>query len=67
MGAGVPDIITIIMAQGLAALVQKTGKVGKASGSFVKYYATPFFRAMALGMVDLTIPYSWDPPMSIRP
>ena len=61
-GRGVPDIVTIIMVQGLAALVQNTGKVGKASGTFARYYATPFLRAMGLGTLDHTIPYCWDPP-----
>ena len=61
-GRGVPDIVTIIMVQGLAALIQNTGKVGKASGIFARYYTTPFLRAMGLGTLDLTIPYCWDPP-----
>ena len=55
-------MVTIIMLQGLAALIQNTGKMGKASGTFARYYATHFLRAMALGALDLTIPYSWDPP-----
>ena len=33
-GRGIPDIVQIIMVQGLAALVQNTGEVGKASGAF---------------------------------
>ena len=66
-GWGVPDIDTIIMVQGLAALVQNTGKVGKASGTFARYYATPFLRAMGLGALDLTIPYAGTLPTSIRP
>ena len=48
--------------QGLVALVQNTGKVGNASGTSVKSYTTPFLRAMGLGMLDFTIPYSWDTP-----
>ena len=31
------DIVNIIMVQGLAALVQNTGKVAKASGTFARY------------------------------
>ena len=65
-GRGVPDIVNIILVQGLAALVQNTGKVGKASGTFARYYATPFLRAMGLGVLDLTVPYSWDPPYVYR-
>ena len=65
-GRGVPDIVNIIMVQGLATLVQNTGKVGKASGTFARYYATPFLRVMGLVMLELTVPYSWDPPMYIR-
>ena len=65
-GRGVPDIVNIIMVQGLAAVVQNTGKVGKASGTFARYYATPFLRAMGLGVLDLTVPYSWDPPLCIQ-
>ena len=53
---GVPDIVNIIIVQGLAALVQNTGKVGKTSGNFARYYATPFLRAVGLGVLDLT----WD-------
>ena len=45
------------MVQGLADLIQNTGKVGKASGTFARYYATPFLRAMGLGVLDPTIPY----------
>ena len=54
------------MVQGLAAVVQNTGKVGKASGTFARYYATPFLWAMGLGVLDLTVPYSWDPPLCIQ-
>ncbi|KAJ8343109.1 hypothetical protein SKAU_G00330370 [Synaphobranchus kaupii] len=43
---GVPDIVNIILVQGLATLVQNTQKVEKASGTFARYYATPFLRAM---------------------
>ena len=59
---GVTDLVNITMVQHLVALVQNTGKVGKASGTFAKYYATPFLQAMGLGVLDLTVPYSWDPP-----
>ena len=54
------------MVQGLAALVQNKGKVGKASGPFARYYAIPFLRAMGLDVLDLTVPYSWDPPYVYR-
>ncbi|KAJ8333631.1 hypothetical protein SKAU_G00416390 [Synaphobranchus kaupii] len=65
-GRGVPDIVNIILMQGLATLVQNTQKVDKASGTFARYYATPFLRTMGLCALDLTIPYSWDPPYVYR-
>ncbi|KAJ8353879.1 hypothetical protein SKAU_G00214460 [Synaphobranchus kaupii] len=63
---GVPDIVNIILVQGLATLVQNVQKVEKASGTFARYYATPFLRTMGLCALDLTVPYSWDPPYVYR-
>ncbi|KAJ8334125.1 hypothetical protein SKAU_G00397640, partial [Synaphobranchus kaupii] len=64
-GRGVHIVVNILV-QGLATLVQNTRKVEKASGPFARYYATPFLRTMGLCVLNLTIPYCWDPPYVYR-
>ncbi|KAG9344416.1 hypothetical protein JZ751_011086 [Albula glossodonta] len=65
-GRGVPDMVNIILAQGLATLVQNTRKGDKAVCAFARHYATPFLRTMGLSVLDHRMPYSWDPPYVYR-
>ncbi|XP_066572289.1 uncharacterized protein LOC136761754 [Amia ocellicauda] len=65
-GRGVPDVVRLIKAQGLAYVVKNIQAAGKKVSFMNRFYFASSLRPFGLCAMDNTRPHSWDPPPFYR-
>ncbi|XP_066554865.1 uncharacterized protein LOC136744565 [Amia ocellicauda] len=65
-GRGVPDVVRLIKAQGLAYVVKNIQAAGKKVSFMNRFYFASSLRPFGLCAMDNIRPHSWDPPPFYR-